>query len=207
MRPEINPNGQETPSFIEAARRGQIVDAAIEVIASIGYAQASLARIAEHAGISKGVISYHFADKGHLIRQVLEQILAAFASYMRPRVEAQRDSAAGMLRAYVESNVGFMREHRNHVLALVDILSHARGRKGECLVSPKQDAGLAALQQILRRGQRTGEFRRFSTRVMAMTIRHAIDAIAPQMITNPGLDFEAYSRELTTIFDLATRAD
>lgn len=207
MRPEINPNGQETASFIEAARRGQIVDAAIEVIASIGYAQASLARIAEHAGISKGVISYHFADKDHLIRQVLEQILAAFASYMRPRVEAQRDSAAGMLRAYVESNVGFMREHRNHVLALVDILSHARGRKGECLVSPKQDAGLAALEQILRRGQRTGEFRRFSTRVMAMTIRHAIDAIAPQMITNPGLDFEAYSRELTTVFDLATRAD
>jgi hypothetical protein len=73
-------------------------------------------------------------------------------------------------------------------------------------VNPKQDAALAALEQILRRGQRTGEFRRFSTRVMAMTIRHAIDAIAPQMITHPDLDFEAYSRELTTIIDLATRA-
>lgn len=207
MRPEISPSGQEASSFIEAARRSQLVDAAIEVIASVGYAQASLSRIAENAGISKGVISYHFADKDHLIRQTVEQILAAFGSYMRPRVQAERDSAAAMLRAYIESHVGFMREHRKHILALVDILSNARGKNGKCVVNPKDDSGLTALEQILRRGQRTGEFRRLSPRVMAVAIRGALDAIAPQMVTDPELDFEAYSRELTTIFDLATRAD
>jgi AcrR family transcriptional regulator len=203
VRPEISPSGQE--SFIEAARRGQIVDAAIEVIAAVGYAHASLARIAEHAGISKGVISYHFTDKDHLIRQVVEHILAAFGAYMAPRVQAERQSAAAMLRAYIESHIGFMREHRQHILALVDILSNPRPKNGKCAVNPKPDAGVVALEQIFRRGQRAGEFRRFPTRVMAVTIRGALDAIAPQMIANPGIDLDAYSRELVTIFELAAR--
>ncbi|MEV7908062.1 TetR family transcriptional regulator, partial [Streptomyces anulatus] len=59
MRPENEPVGQNTKSFIERARRAQIIASAIEVIAEHGFANASLARIAKHAGISKGVISYH----------------------------------------------------------------------------------------------------------------------------------------------------
>lgn len=43
----------ERPSFIEAARRTQLIAYAIETIASLGYAQASLAHIAKLAGISK----------------------------------------------------------------------------------------------------------------------------------------------------------
>lgn len=208
MRSEIGPDGQDEYSFIEAARRAQIVESAIETIAEAGYAQASLARIARRAGISKGVISYHFADKHELIQQVVAQILSAFDSYMRPRIQAERSSAAAMLRVYIESNVAFMRTHRKHVLVLVDVLTNARRPDGKPIVSPKKyQAGVSELEQILRRGHRSGEFRRFSTRVMALTIRHAIDAIAPQMAAEPELDLEAYSRELTTLFQLATRAE
>ncbi len=109
MRPEINLSGQERLSFIEAARRAQIIESAIETIADAGYAHASLAQIARRAGISKGVISYHFADKDELIRRVVSEILGAFDSYMRPRVQAERSAAAAMLRVYIESNVAFMR--------------------------------------------------------------------------------------------------
>ena len=208
MRSEIGPDGREGLSFIEAARRAQIVESAIETIAEAGYAHASLAQIARRAGISKGVISYHFADKHELIQKVVAQILAAFDSYMRPRVQAERSSAAAMLRVYIESNVAFMRTHRKHVMVLVDVLTNARGPDGTPIVSPaKFQSGVAELEQILRRGQRKGEFRRFSTRVMAITIRHAIDAIAPQMVADPELDLEAYGREMTTLFELAARTE
>src|SRR6202453_4771003 len=46
-------------TFIETARRAQIVAAAIDTIAELGYAQASFARIADRVGISRGLISYH----------------------------------------------------------------------------------------------------------------------------------------------------
>ena len=42
-------------SFIEKARRTQIVECAIETIAEVGYAQASLGQIAKRAQISKGL--------------------------------------------------------------------------------------------------------------------------------------------------------
>ena len=51
-------------TFTEEARRGQIIACAIEVLAELGYAQTSFARIAERLGISKSVISYHFGGKG-----------------------------------------------------------------------------------------------------------------------------------------------
>ena len=108
VRPEIRISGQDRRSFIEEARRAQIVESAIETIAEVGYVRASLARIAAAAGISKGVISYHFADKDELIQQVVAEVLKAFDSYMRPRITAECGSAAQMLRAYISSNVAFM---------------------------------------------------------------------------------------------------
>ena len=50
--------------------------AAIDTIAEVGYANASLARIAVRLGISKGVISYHFAGKDDLIAEIVSQVLA-----------------------------------------------------------------------------------------------------------------------------------
>jgi AcrR family transcriptional regulator len=207
MRPEFTPDGHERRTFIEAARRAQIVACAIDTIATLGYAQASLAQIARRAGISKGVISYHFADKDELIRQVVAELLQAFDSYMRPRIAAEFRSATRMLRVYIESNVEFMTTHRKHVLALVEVVTNARRRAGNPLFDPKKyEAGLTELEQILRRGQRAGEFRRFSTRVMAVSIRAAIDAIAAQMVTNPDLDIDAYGAELATQFEQASKA-
>ncbi|MBV9802070.1 MAG: TetR family transcriptional regulator, partial [Solirubrobacterales bacterium] len=72
MRSDSIPNVRpDSRTFIEQARRAQIVGVAIDTIAELGYAQASLARIAERAGISKGVIAYHFAGKEDLIAEVV----------------------------------------------------------------------------------------------------------------------------------------
>src|SRR5438067_11717185 len=117
MRSESSPIGQEsTRTFTETARRAQIVSAAIDTIAELGYGQASLARIAEAAGTSKGVIIYHFGGKDELIKELLQELIARAGQYMRPRIEAEQ-TGAGMLRALLESNLAFMAENRNHVAA------------------------------------------------------------------------------------------
>ncbi|WP_409496972.1 TetR family transcriptional regulator [Amycolatopsis sp. cmx-11-12] len=65
-------------TFTESARRAQIVAAAIETIAGLGYARASFAQIAKEAKLSStGLISYHFANKEELVRTVLEDVFAA----------------------------------------------------------------------------------------------------------------------------------
>jgi TetR/AcrR family transcriptional regulator, fatty acid metabolism regulator protein len=99
MRSENSPIDQETNrTFTETARRAQIVAAAIDTIAELGYGQASLARIAETAGTSKGVILYHFGGKDELIRELVAELVARGVAYMSPRVEAE-PTGPGKLRA------------------------------------------------------------------------------------------------------------
>src|SRR5271154_5949326 len=97
-------------SFVTSARRAQIVDAAIETLAEVGYADASLSRIAVRLGISKGGISYHFAGKDDLVAEIVSQVLQRARAYMQPRIEAQT-AGPQMLRAYIESNLEFIRDN------------------------------------------------------------------------------------------------
>jgi TetR/AcrR family fatty acid metabolism transcriptional regulator len=205
MRSDNISNDQSGGSFIEAARRAQLIKCAIETIATLGYGQASLAQIAKRAGISKGVISYHFADKDELIEQVLREVLGEFHAYMEPRIKAE-PTPARKLQAYIESNLAFMAARREYVLVLVDIFTNARRSDGKPFADPTAyEFGLQGLAEILRRGQRCGEFRDFPPHLMAVTIRQGIDGVCGQLIADPKLDLAAYAKELVTIFDLATR--
>jgi AcrR family transcriptional regulator len=196
-------------TFVETARRAQIVSAAIDTIAEVGYARASIARIAARLGISKGLISYHFAGKDDLIKQVVLEVLEQGKAYMRPRIIAE-STGAGILRAYIESNLAFMREHRNHLIAIVEI-----GRNGTTPDGQRRfdgdadvDAAVRILEQLLARFQTAGEFRSdFDPRVMAVAIRAAIDAVPPRLSFDPQLDIDKYAREIATAFQLATRID
>jgi AcrR family transcriptional regulator len=207
MRSESGPIGQETSrTFTETARRAQIVAAAIDTIAELGYGQASLARIAETAGTSKGVILYHFGGKDELIRELVAELVARGVAYMEPRIDAE-PTGAGKLHAYIESNLTFMRENRNHMVAIVEIALNARAADGSRLYDfSVQDAGVAALQQLLAYFQGTGEFRAgFDPHVMAMAIRAAINAVPAQLTRDPALDVGHHANELADMFHLATR--
>jgi TetR/AcrR family fatty acid metabolism transcriptional regulator len=207
MRSETGTSVSEERTFIDQARRAQIVAAAIEAIAELGYVNASLARIAKWAGTSKGVITYHFAGKEDLIKEVVSQLYAQGEAYMTPKILAQPDGAS-MLRAYVESNLAFMREHSNHLLAVLEIALNARGEDGGRLFDEATlDLGVQALAEMLGRFQAIGEFRPdFDPRVMAVTIREAIDAVPRRMSRDPDLDLDHYGREMAALFVRAAQA-
>ena len=207
MRSESSPIGQEsTRTFTETARRAQIVAAAIDTIAELGYGQASLARIAETAGTSKGVIIYHFGGKDELMRELVAEVVARGVAYMEPQVDAE-PTGAGKLRAYIESNLAFMGGNRNHMVAIFEIALNARAADGSRLYDVSvQDAGAAALEQLLAYFQGTGEFRAgFDPHVMAMAIRAAINTVPAQLARDPSLDVAHHARELADMFHIATR--
>lgn len=197
----------ERRTFIENARRQQIVGAAIDTIAELGYVQASLARIAARVGISKGVISYHFAGKDDLIKQVVIDVVEAGRAYILPRVLAASTGPA-RLRAYIESNLAFMREHRNYVVAVVEILRNGAFTtdSGRRVDGRDIDVATRLLEEELARLQAQGELRGdFDPGAMAVAIRAAIDVVPHRLVLDPDFDIDHYSREINTVFDLATR--
>jgi AcrR family transcriptional regulator len=204
MSPGTRRDGQEARSFIETARRAQIVECAIDTIAEVGYANASMERIAKRANISRGLISYHFAGKDELMAQVLTTVYADGAAFMGPRIGAET-TAAGRLRAYVESNLEYMRAHPRRMAATVALV--VGGALADDLpgIDPDEAEGLAPLEELLRQGQAAGEFRDFDPTFMARAIRNVIDGIPPR-VSDPGFDMNACIRELTTLVELATRS-
>jgi AcrR family transcriptional regulator len=205
MQPGPAPDKPER-TFIETARRAQIAAAAIDTIAEAGYAGASFARIAERLGISRGLISYHFDNKDDLIKQVVHEAAEQAIAYIRPRVLAESTGPA-MLRAYIEANLAFMRDHRNNVIAMIEISRSAEGRRihsGDTAVIN----AVSALEHVLSESQTAGQFRRdFDPHVMAIAIRAAIEAASPRLASDPGFEMDNYASQIITVFDLATRVE
>ena len=196
------------PTFTEEARRKQIIGCAIEILAERGYSGASLAAIAERAGVSKGVISYHFAGKAELLEQVVRAVYAAGAQYMQPRIQAEQ-TAAAMLAAYLRANLEFIRDHPQHMRAMAEIILNVRSGDGVLRLAGGREGietVLDSVQSILRKGQQDGEFGEFDTRTMAWAVRAAIDSVSQQRALDPDLDFDVAIQELAGLFDRATRA-
>jgi AcrR family transcriptional regulator len=63
------------PQRTEAARR-TLVDATITLLARDGYRAASVGRIQEESGLSRGLVNYHFGAKLKLMEAVVERIKA-----------------------------------------------------------------------------------------------------------------------------------
>ena len=207
MNTKIKSDGQKNESFIESARRAQIVQCAIEVIATMGYVQASVAQIAKKAGISKGVVTYHFRSKDEIMQQIVSDLYEAGDSFVKPYLKAE-STAAGTLRAYIKSNLEFMKAYQQHVIAVTEIVTSARTNEGKPLINPNTDSILEFLVQLLLRGSKDGEFRefsKFSARVMATMIRFAIDGISFLLKSDPDIDLAAIADELIKTFYLATR--
>ncbi|BDM69301.1 TetR family transcriptional regulator [Streptomyces nigrescens] len=203
-----DPKGREPErSFIEKARRAQIMDAAVETIAARGFAKASLAQIAERAGISKGVISYHFAGKGELIERLVEQIYEGIGAFVAARLEREAGKAA-WLRVYVESVAAYMQDHRSQLAALGEIFGNYRTEEGALHYGVASSEPLyAALEGVFLEGQRNGEFRDFDVRVMAVSLQAGIDHMFAYWSAHPEHDLAAHARQLADLFEHATRAD
>lgn len=191
----------DQPTFIEEARRKQIIDAALQTIAEQGYTQTSFAEIAKQLGITKGLIAYHFDGKHDLITSAIHTILNRQGAAIKQRVDAEED-ATEKLRAYIQASLEYIGQNRAHFVALVDLWGSFTSpvEKHEFSESA-YDPCRAHLKSIFRHGQGRGEFMRFDQQTMASVIQAAIDGVMLQWVFDPdAVDLEAATRELSDLF-------
>ena len=83
-----------------AATRGALVRAARELFARDGYAATGREAIVERAGVTRGALYHHFADKEALFRAVFEQLEAeVMARAAAAAIQVSPDDPLGQLRA------------------------------------------------------------------------------------------------------------
>jgi len=182
----------------------------IDAIADLGFARASVGEVARRAGVSKGVVTYHFAAKDDLIRAVIADVLASMRQYLEPRLLAEDpvQFPERFIGAYVTAWAGYYRAHARQVLALVRIYDGFRDESGR--PSPAFGAradDVAMVERVLRLGQDKGRLGSFDAGVVAAVMKAAVDDLLTQFADDPELDLEAYAAELAALFERATRPD
>ncbi|MBD2761901.1 TetR/AcrR family transcriptional regulator [Kocuria sp. cx-116] len=203
MRSNSGQAGSNT-TFTESARRAQIMNCAIEVLAESGYSGASLAEIARRAGISKSVVLYYFSGKDELLASVVFDVYGRAGQAIAESL-SREVSPGDKIAAYVRTNLHFLEEHAAEIRAVVEIVSNARGADGTHSFAPQgEDPVLAHLEQLLREGLDSGDFRRFDAHHLAIIIRSAIDTASGRLVVDPSFDLPAYTRELLSVVELAT---
>ncbi|MGH6874208.1 MAG: choline-binding transcriptional repressor BetI [Aestuariivirgaceae bacterium] len=84
-------------------RRRQLVDAAIASIHQYGLAETTIARIAEKAGVSPGIIHHYFADKDDLLFETMRHLLEILRRHAVAGL-TQAESPRARLHAIVEAS-------------------------------------------------------------------------------------------------------
>ena len=82
--------------------RAAVLKAAAEVLAERGTG-ASLARIAEVAGVSKSGLLHHFANREQLIVALLEEVVTTLRQAVMQQVDASDERPGRLMRAYIRA--------------------------------------------------------------------------------------------------------
>lgn len=86
----------------DAARRA-LVGAAIEILAEEGYRRLTFSRIQEVAGLSRGLVNYHFGSKTSLVEGVIATIRERYHDSMRADVTRNgHEALRGMVDTYLK---------------------------------------------------------------------------------------------------------
>lgn len=193
-------------SLIEDIRKDQIIDSAIDSLASVGYMKTTLDQIAETADFSRGVITYYYKSKDQLIAEVMNRILRTQKQQVMQRVD-RAVSAADKLTEYISASIDHMKSDRKHYEAQVELWSNLEHKKEfnqkiylECIKT---------VTAILRQGIDAGLFREMDVQNSAVLIQGSIDGIMIQWVFNEcSVDLDAVKGLLIdTVFALIRRPD
>lgn len=187
------------------ARRTQIERAAAEVLSEVGYAAASVGRIAERAGVSKGVITYHFASKDEILRRVALTLFEDCAAHIASSVSDEASPAA-RLRAQLSAELEFFSSRRVEFRAMVEVMSNHRDpgfiRAFENVSTDEAET----LAELLRQGQAQGQFRAFDVNEVAHLIDSAKNGVLDRWASDETLDLGAMRATMLDFIEHAVRA-
>ena len=139
------------------ATRRQLLDAAIEVISERGYADTTVERIVEVAGVSKGVAYYHFSSKADIATCILVEGIGEIVDDF-VAIAGKAPSAVEALTAMMDSFAATIFRNAGFGRILVSELWR-RGREWSEPMRALEERLLAVLRGQIERGQREGSIR------------------------------------------------
>ncbi|MBI4729966.1 MAG: TetR family transcriptional regulator C-terminal domain-containing protein [Acidobacteria bacterium] len=165
-----------------SGKRERIIRTAYRLIGDRGLHGVSLDRVAEVAGVSKGLILYHFKTKENLILATMRWVLSEVAERIRGGM-AGRSAAAERILAMIDVIFVGAKANRRFYVTYLDLTDQAAriDRFGELSATFRAIVnGLYA--DVIRDGVAQGSFRVADIDEAAMTLRAIVDGLFVQWL-------------------------
>ncbi len=85
-------------------RRQQLVEATIDSLAKRGYSETTLADVADGAGLSRGIVNFHFESKEKLLIATLQFMADEYAAHWGAALDKAGEGASSQLWALVAAD-------------------------------------------------------------------------------------------------------
>jgi TetR/AcrR family fatty acid metabolism transcriptional regulator len=187
------PDGGERSNrtFIEEARRRQILETALILFTERGYNRTSLADLASAIGVSKGVVSYHFHGKAELGRETLRHVLRRYRDFVRQRLDGKTSPRERLLELPAAC-LDFVRREPSYLVYLDTLGSFGTAAERQEFMA----RGIAGMRKLIvdliLAAQAAGEIAHFPPGPLADLIQAAVDGLMEQRALDPGaVDLEA----------------
>lgn len=182
------------------ARREQLEQAAIVVIADDGFVAVTADAIARAASASKGLLWHYYADLNDLLVRAARRALGV----LEAAVAADLDLTAPLpelLRAAIRRAAMLPATHRRELRAIRQLVDNLRGPDDQPLLRDTEAAPLLGRQaELLRRGQQEGHLRAdLDPRLLAVTYQGLVDTMLDHLIDHPDVDPGRYAEHTATV--------
>ena len=181
------------------ARRGQLIEATLETLAARGYARVTLLEVARTAGLSHGLVNFHFDSKDKLLEATLTQLAEEYRANWLRHVEAAGEDPGAQLAAMIAADYDPVANSPVRIAAWCAFLGEAQVRplyQAQCQANDEAyvDRMEVIVRALLARNGMTGHACRIARSIRLVTLGAWVDIVT---LTAPYAMEEARETSLT----------
>lgn len=181
-------------------RRSQLIEATIESLARRGYAATTLADVADGAGLSRGIVNFHFASKDNLLMETLRFLADEYTANWKAALARAGADTASQLLALVGADLDTKVSSPRKIAAWFALMAEAGSRPAFRKMSWERDEPYrAALGQLCARAKAEAGYA-FDPALAAMSIYAMQEGLWLRMM----ISGRKYGRGKATSVALAT---
>ncbi|HEX5385720.1 MAG TPA: TetR/AcrR family transcriptional regulator [Gemmatimonadales bacterium] len=191
-----SPRWQRRP----AERRREIIDAAVSTFGRCGFERATLADVAERAGVCPGTVSHYFGSKGGLFQAVIAERFVGFIAQEEALLADEDAPTSATVR--LDQMLRRLWEHTwspgtLELIQVTQVDSADFPESGRLLCRELSGRWRRLMGATLETGIRSGEFRRVDSDVTARIIGYTVLGVAQKVSAFAPYDADMPSREAT----------
>lgn len=172
-------------------RQQQLIEATIDSLAKRGYAETTLANVADGAGLSRGIVNFHFESKERLLIATLQFMADEYAGHWMGAYEKADPSPAAKLWALVAADFDRKLTTRRKLAAWCAFWGEAKSRPTYQALCGARDAKYQQLFEDIVTALKAEAGYTFEPKATTLALCATLEGLWWRLMMNDGLTRDA----------------